>query len=104
MVLSASRRDDLGRSVSQVLCRDDIEATAGEYLAAALALAVSMLSVEFAAPIWGPLWAFSAGSSGLALLMKLSRGPLAGAVLDMAWGYGDGDEPDVHAVARECNG
>jgi O-antigen ligase len=52
---------------------------AGEYLAAAVALAVSMFSVEFAAPVWGPLWAFAAGSSGLALLMTLSRGPLVGA-------------------------
>jgi O-antigen ligase len=57
---------------------------AGEYLAAAVALAVSMLSVEFAAPIWGPLWGFAAGSSGLALLMTLSRGPLAGAIAGLA--------------------
>ena len=31
-------------------------------------------------------------------------GPHAGAVLDMAWDYGSGDEPDVHAVAKEING
>jgi len=31
-------------------------------------------------------------------------GPQAGAILDMAWDYGSGDEPDVHAVAKEING
>jgi formate dehydrogenase-N alpha subunit len=31
-------------------------------------------------------------------------GPLAGAILDMQWNYGTGEEPDVHAVAKEING
>jgi len=31
-------------------------------------------------------------------------GPQAGAILDMAWDYGAGEEPDVHTVAREING
>ena len=31
-------------------------------------------------------------------------GPHADAILDMAWDYGSGEEPDVHVVAREING
>ena len=31
-------------------------------------------------------------------------GPHAEAILDMQWNYGPGDQPDVHAVAREING
>jgi len=35
---------------------------------------------------------------------KNQGGPIAGAILDMDWNYGSGDEPDVHAVAKEING
>ena len=35
---------------------------------------------------------------------KNQGGPMAGAILDMAWDYGPHDEPDVHMVAREING
>jgi len=35
---------------------------------------------------------------------KNQGGPHAGAILDMAWDYGSGEEPDVHAVAKEING
>jgi len=31
-------------------------------------------------------------------------GPHAETILDMAWDYGDAEEPDVHAVAKEING
>ena len=31
-------------------------------------------------------------------------GPHAETILDMAWDYGSGEEPDVHAVAKEVNG
>lgn len=54
-----------------------------EYLGTALALAVAMLVEEFASTLAGPLWAFAAGSSGLALLMTKSRGPLLGALVGL---------------------
>jgi O-antigen ligase len=57
---------------------------AGEYLAAVLVLAVSMMVTELRASVWGPLWAFAAGTSGIALLMTKSRGPLAGAITGLA--------------------
>ncbi len=35
---------------------------------------------------------------------KNQGGPVAGAILDMAWDYGPDEEPDPHAVAKEYNG
>jgi formate dehydrogenase major subunit len=31
-------------------------------------------------------------------------GALPGPIVDLAWNYGHADEPDVHMVAKECNG
>jgi formate dehydrogenase major subunit len=35
---------------------------------------------------------------------KNQSGMLPGAILDMDWNYGGGEEPDVHMVAKEVNG
>ena len=35
---------------------------------------------------------------------KNQGGGIPGSIVDMAWDYGNGEEPDVHAVAREING
>ena len=56
---------------------------AGEYLGAVLVLAVAMLGAEFASPLAGPLWAFAAGSTCIALLMTKSRGPLAAVLVGL---------------------
>ena len=50
------------------------------------------------------LWMFNELFKAVRALYKQEGGPHAGAILDMQWDYGSGDEPDAHAVAKEING
>ncbi len=50
------------------------------------------------------LWILDRLFKAVSARYKNQGGPIAGAILDMAWDYGTGDEPDVHAVAKEING
>ena len=72
---------------------------AAEYLAASLALAVSLLAAEFAAPVAGPATAFAAGTTAMALVMTKSRGPLLGAVVGLIVTVGTALRRRRHALA-----
>ncbi len=50
------------------------------------------------------LWILNELFKAVRGLYKQEGGPVAGAILDMAWDYGPYDEPDVHKVAKEING
>lgn len=50
------------------------------------------------------LWIMSELFKAVRALYQHEGGPHAEAILNMQWDYGTGDEPDVHAVAREING
>ncbi len=50
------------------------------------------------------LWILDTLFKAVRARYKNQGGPHAGAILDMAWDYGSGEEPDVHAVAKEING
>ncbi len=50
------------------------------------------------------LWTLNRLFKAVRARYKNQGGPHAGAILDMAWDYGPGDEPDAHIVAKEING
>ena len=50
------------------------------------------------------LWMLDTLCKALKKRYSKNGGPIAGAILDLAWDYGSGDEPDVHTVAKEING
>ncbi len=57
---------------------------AGEYLAAALVFALAFLFAEWRATVVGPLICFAVGSIAIALLLTISRGPIAAAAVGVA--------------------
>ena len=50
------------------------------------------------------LWILNELFKAVRARYRYEEGPNARAILDMQWDYGSGDEPDVHAVAKEING
>ncbi|MBD3349127.1 MAG: hypothetical protein GF400_08035 [Candidatus Eisenbacteria bacterium] len=69
----------LGEYVRLVLPSIENAIPAGEYLAASIALTVSVLLIEAGASLVGPLLGLSLGLSVLVLFMTKSRGPVLGA-------------------------